>query len=687
MPDMLRAPERDRLIAFMERDLARGLTFGARRTMALRETGAGLQQHPWCWTADTAAAVELLSLPALRPRWAALADGMTEYLLAMGEPGQVLHRRAARAECKVDSIDPRDFRVLTGGYEFTGDLSRGLVRQEIRDMHGAREVLHTGHLVEFRMGRRKFSLDAEDAITSFGMVPRPDGVTLFHECLLTVPLGLLRRPGTAATLRYEYTIRAGDPRLRLRVSLQAAEGVALNAVRLTTALDELSGGQDARPIHRATLRADGIFRPLPLAGKPLADLHLGPAETLSLLEDAPPGLATGLHLGLVSGPQLLNIKLTSRETHPGGGAVPHWLLLRYQQAQLTGGDTFAIEEERLVTCGTLAGHEPTYASLLRDPAPLMQAANTKQDGDVAQGRDPGASADYGVALNAVATQIFFASTGAYDGNGAHEAAAALPEARLASLRDWYDRHLLAFFAAMADGEAGAALRPTRIGLRPLAFALLSLDLMLRLPHPANSPDYAGLLATGLEALLARQQPGPDGGAFVEADGGTYLDCHAAALLALGRLALRQPEERLAVALRQGLLALRIGPVETGLDGQQQDAPILGARRPDGSMAQDNGFWSFKLGLLMRALNVLTLASQTGAATLRTSEAAHLQTLFDTCFHLLRGRVRAVENNLEVLTSPSAREGNAATQPIVILAMVSADEAVLAMAGSRSEPVG
>jgi hypothetical protein len=678
MPDMLRPPERDRLIAYLERHLARPRQFGEVEVLALRDNTGGSTEAELCWTADTAAAVELLSLPALRPRWASLGDRLTDFLLAMGED-TLLHDRTARPGCVVDNLDPRDFRVLTGTHEFTGDLSRGLVRQALRgpaaSRHSgpamAREVLHTGNLVEFRIGKSSHCLDVEDTVVRFGLVPQQGGgVVLFHESELRAPHGLLRREGIVGTLRYEYTLRPEDPRLGLRVTLKAARGISLNEVRVTTALDELSGGPPDRPFGRIVLGADGRLRPLRLEAETLANLHQGPANSLSLVEEAQPAAAAGLHLHMPSAARLRSIKLATRAVD--GAVRPHWLLTRYQAATLPGGESFTVEEERLLAAGTLAGSERAYAALLADPAPLAS-------------RDPGTGEAQGMALHAVAAQLLFAGSGAYQQAGAPPLA---PE-RLARLRAWYDRHLLAFFAAMADAAGAdapaAPLRPGRVGLRGLGFALLSLDLAARLPATPGAPDYAALLEAGLEALLARQNSTDSDGTFTEAGGEAALDGHAAAMLLLARLALRRPEERLAAALRRGLMALRLGPPLRGGEPRAQHHPLLRARRADGAWSGDDGFRSARLGLLMRAMAVLTEAEKVGAVPLQPTEREHLQAIFDTCFRLLRGRVRLQGDDLEVLSNPVATAGDAATQPLALLALLSPDEAALTAGTPERQP--
>ncbi len=126
----------------------------------------------------------------------------------------------------------------------------------------------------------------------------------------------------------------------------------------------------------------------------------------------------------------------------------------------------------------------------------------------------------------------------------------LPPERLAALRAWYDRHLEAWFAGLAP-VGGDAAPPF---VRGLAFVLLSLDTMRRLP---DGRPYGSPLAAGLDLLLARQQTGPQEGAFMDAEpASAWLDGHAAALLALARLAGPEADPRIGPALVRALSRLR-----------------------------------------------------------------------------------------------------------------------------------
>lgn len=649
MAEMLRAPERDRLIAYLERHLLRSLPLDGREVAALRETHVPFATSEWCWTGDTATAVELLAQPGLRGRWGKLSDRLSELLLAMGQ-GPLLMRRVAAPECRIVQADPRDFAVVTATHRFTGDLSKGILRQAVREAPNGRPVHYTGHLVEFRIGRQRFCLDVEEAIAEFGVQPQPGGALLFHESVLKAEVGLLRKATkVVGRLRYEYRITAGDPRLQASVTLRAEPGVQLTHIRLTTAVDELSG-EPRHPFSQISLTAGGQSRAVTLGDGPLATLQTGATELVSLIEENTPGAALGLHIAPAVPAIVYSVKAQPRD-----GRL-HWLLLRHACDSLGGGAQFQAVEQRLLTAGSATLGLPAYAEILRDPASLA-------------GRDLGLTADHGVALNAVATQLLHAATRAYD--------PPLPEPRRAELRAWYDRHLDLFFAALGEGTP-EGLRGSRVYLRSLAFALVSLTSL----HRATGEErYGARLARGLDLLLTLQRPEAEGGAFAEPGQAAYLDNHAAALLALARISLRWPDPRLQEAIARGIAAIRVGqqevPTEAGLHALE--TPLVRSRRADGRWEEDGGFWSFKLGLLMRACSAVALAVEQGALALDPATRQALATLQEASFRALRGRVKEVDGTLEIRTSPLAGEGNAATQPTVLLGLTAPDAATLRQA--------
>ena len=174
MRNLLTDADRDRLVAPLAAKLAGEATLGGRRFRALAASeGGGL--YP---LAGNARAVELLLLPGLREQHAGLGDDLLDFVMALAE-AEPHSRRALAGGIDVPREDPSDFEVLTPLYRFTGDLSRGVVRQEAR-APGGPAVLHTGNLVEFAMGLRRTCADAEDAITDVAVERHADRVVLRH---------------------------------------------------------------------------------------------------------------------------------------------------------------------------------------------------------------------------------------------------------------------------------------------------------------------------------------------------------------------------------------------------------------------------------------------------------------------------------------------------------------------------
>ncbi|MCQ4162317.1 hypothetical protein NON00_20605 [Roseomonas sp. GC11] len=648
MAEMLRAAERDRLIVYLEQMLLRDVTLGGAVRPALRPTPASavLPGAPpgappdaaACRTEDAAVAAELLSLPALRPRWATLADGLTDLLLAQGETA-VLLAHAAPASCAILSADPRALHIVTATHEFRGDLSRGLLWQVAhgRPEHG---LHHTGHLVQFQIGFDRFTLDVEDAITDQGVLPQPDGALLFHESTLKVKTGLLvKRERVVARLRYEYRIIAGDPRLHMAVTLRAEPGIRLRRVRLATAVDGLSTDVPRPFSHLALGSAGGgglLPAALPADGAPL--LREGPASFVSLVEEAPAEAALGLHLAPAAPGAVVGLRLEQREGRP------HWLLLRHGTDSLPAGGSLEVREARLLTLGTLAGEPATYAALLRDGA--------------LAGRGPGLCPDPGVVLHALATQIRHDAAGAYE--------APLPPGRREALLAWCRRHLDALFARLGEGTPEGP-RPGRLPLRSLAFTLLALD---ALHHATGEEGFLLRLRAGLALLLAQQNPAAEGGAFALPGRPPLLADHAAALLALAVLAPRRLEPRLEPALRQGLAALQQRRMMARVEGEEfpLETPLVRAPTPEGGWVEDGALTTLALGLMMRALQAVRAAGEAGAVTLAPAEMQHAQALLDAGFQMLRRRVRERGQALEILAGAFAGEGSAEAQLAVLLGL-------------------
>ena len=640
-PSPLTAEIRDGL-DFIEAQLLQPVTVGGAAMQAIAETARPFNDSHWYWTDDNAKALELLALPAVRNAEPALANSVLDFVLAMS-PGEAIWRRLAAPQLQARRLDPKDFLVVTPFHSFEGDLSHGLLRQSVRFNDGRERVaaVHTGHLVEFRLGGRKHCIDVEDSITDCGLLRTAGGITLFHESTIEAPASLLsRRARPVATLRYSYEIRADSAAILLRVTLRAAPGIVLSRLRLTTACDALS--DIPRTCHVGVAGTYATPK-LPPAGA--AYLHRGSLDHLLLAEAGNPGFAHTLHLRPRQPDHVASLSATTRED----GRL-QWVVLRHAAPPIPAGGEFAIAEERLLLASGDLAQAPMVGALLDSPEALA-------------GIDPSASYDHGAELNAVATYWRHAMAGSY--------AAPVPPERLAVLRTWFDRHLDAFFAAVApQGDAAGH----RVYVRGLAFVILALDGML---HGTGEARYRLALGAALDLLLQCQQQGPNDGVFLDsgADAG-YLDCHAAGILALARLVQPGCDARIAPALRRALAALRLGTVMVPVGDATLpfDTIVVRTRAPDGGWAEDGAYWTYKAALLLRALRVVLIRRAAGLLDLTSAEAERVAALARLCSDRLATTERRSSDGVEHLTSPHAGEGNSETQAWVLLADAAADQA-------------
>jgi hypothetical protein len=525
MRNLLHPNDRDRLLAFLSGRLAREVTLAGQRHAALAE-GEGAEASQLCDLGGNARAAEWLAQPDIRDQQPGLADGVLDFVMAMADAPMPCGR-AVLGGLEILREDPRAFEVLTPFHRFAGDLSAGLVLQWLRPRIGTLPgtalppVIHSGNMVELRIGRHRSCIDAEDGITAFGLVRQGEGVMLWHEAPVTAKAGLLRaRAVPAGTLRYEYAIAADSPVLRLTVSFRAARGVA--RLRLTTAADAL--GAMGLDLAVARLHQGGAWADQPApAGKGLATwAEAAPVAHLALGREGWPATGPTLHLRPGAPAAVASVKAVAERA----GAL-HWLLLRHAVPDLAAGATATVREDRLLAPGTTA-----------DAAAQAMVANGME------GLDRVPSAPSGAALAAVAAQLLLASAGAYR--------VPPPPDRLAALAAWFDRRLPALVAARPPVEE-------------VALALLAAEQRLRAgPSAVARRGMAELAAR----LLAAQRPA---GGFGEAG----LPAHAAAMLALARGATQLPA---AAPLLRALQALQPGEVGVTVAGEAPGDP---AREAEG----------------------------------------------------------------------------------------------------------
>jgi hypothetical protein len=635
MRNLLHAPDRDRLVAHLRGAMLRDIVVGDRPLIALAEAGGA----GFCAAADNALAAELLVQPEIRDADPAFTDGILDFVMAMAQ-APLRCRRAASGGLEVPRDDPRDFEILTPFHRFTGNLSAGILRQQPRFPPGAEAVvLHTGNLVEFRIGRHRSGVDVEDTIGQTALRRVPDGVVLMHESRITGTAGLFRaRQVEAGTLRYEYEIRAASPLLRLSVTFTAAPGQRLRRLRLTTAVDQLGA--------EGTGLAEGLVATGPAEAMAWRDIGAPAQAGLSVWADEKdakpvPHLALGcpgwpaqgpvLHIRPAEADRVMSVKAVA--TRPG---ALHWLILRHGPTDLSAGLSFVIREDRLLA----GGGTPPRAS-----AAAMEAA--LRAGDAVSGLDLEPMPPSGAALNAVATQLVLAAHGAYR--------APLPAARVAALEAWYEREL----AALLAGPAKAA---------DLGFAALATEARLR--AGGRRPEFDLLM----QRILAAQAAD---GRFQEAgDAPATLAGHAVLLLALARATTSLDPARLAGPIGRALAAVQPGIV--ALEDGVRTTPVEGlALAGAGPMPLRDH--ALATGLMTRALGAVLLAAEMRPDAVPAEALAHARALHRQAVALLRPLVRPAGAALEVASSPLGGPANAAGQAAVVLALMAPDAAILRLA--------
>ncbi|PWS38736.1 hypothetical protein DFH01_05620 [Falsiroseomonas bella] len=483
MRNLLQDSDRDRLVAPLAGPLVGAVELDGRRHMAVAETlGSGL--YP---VEAAALAAELLLQPGLREAHGPLGDALLDFVMAMSD-APVPSRRAVAGGLLLQSDAPEAVAVLTPFCRLSGNLMRGELVQELRG--GRAAIRHSGNLVEFSLGHRRFCVDVEDNVTAAEAVPEGDAIVLRQVSTIRATAGLLwKRSVEAGSLELRYVLRADSPVLGVTARFTAAR--RLTRLRISTAADGLDEGglgataarlQEGEAWREATPpAAPGATRWA--EGTPVAHLALGAA-----------GWARGapvLHLRPRDPARVMSVTAQAAR----GGAL-RWLLLRHGPVTLRAGESLVVEEERLLAPG--------------DPA-MMAAAMARG----AKGLDLDAAPPSGAVLQAVAAALLLDAGGAW--------AEGLDPERRARLRDFAARHAarleasamdateLAWTALAADtlrraGEHAAAAM--QAGLLDRLASLSDAEGLVRAPGEAPS-----LAAQALAILaFARGAAWPDGGA-------------------------------------------------------------------------------------------------------------------------------------------------------------------------------
>jgi SAM-dependent methyltransferase len=637
----------ERCATFIERHLAKPVDLGQGKPVrAIAETPERFNDTSWFWADDAGKVAELLALPALRNSHRDTAETALDFVLRLS-PDRIIHRRAAKPELELVSGTATNFHARNAFFQLTGNTSKGVVNPAIRfnDDRTRYIVDYAPGILSFRYRGLPRKIHLKSAIISNEIVHQDDHIQVrLHYRVHIRSLGGSRRE--IASLLETYTLwrdRAGtDHDMTIKVNSDA-DG-PLQKVRLTSSM---RGFKKGGRFSAAVTGYMGNYARHAISGRLKRTIHSGAADFVLISEGSVlPGFATAIHSRLDNAKEVATIMVRSR----GRGCADE-VSIDYALGTLSPGASHTVSEYRLLTGGGWYDDHGVYNTFI-DPARGL-------DGSI----DPSMSYDIGAELNAVAVALMFNARGQYD--------PALPKARVRMLKAWYDRHLEEYVTQTGLGTANAS---KRVFARGLAFVILSLDAITR-TFPEKR--YARALRDCTDLLLTLESPvaGGQGEPIFSSGRIPELDCHAAALLALARAAFHRDDgAALAAAVTRGLAAI----YPTTVSGRHLGHPnecfeTLAIRSSLEPELEDTGFWTFKLGLLLRAFNALHQAAEAGRLPLSKNTLDVLHDLNRHATWAMVPAIRLAPDTAEILTSVKSGETNSETQPWTALGLAPAIE--------------
>src|SRR5262249_53822397 len=247
-------------------------------------------------------------------------------------------------------------------------------------------------------------------------------------------------------------------------------------------------------------------------------LFEGPLDLYSVIQEGTAGFSYAIHFRVLE-PDKIEAVIAEGQKD---GTLNHVYGI-YALGSVSNGESASVHETRVLTSGGLYENYGAYIDLLRSL-------------DRFSGIDLSVSYDYGAEINAMASYYMYAERGLYG--------ASVPTERLEAIRSWLDQNIIAYRDNILRKSNG---QYRYVFGRGLAFYALGLDCMYR---ATGDDQYRQGLQQAVEILLdLRHDSGPSlsdslKGGFTCNQKDSFLDCHAAALLALARAAFTLNDPRI-----------------------------------------------------------------------------------------------------------------------------------------------
>jgi hypothetical protein len=613
---------------------------------ALAETERPLGGNVWFWTDDNAKGLEAYLVPEAYVRYQDIADSLLSFLRRMSE-GLIILRRLAKQALNIEADNPENFRFSTGLMNYHGNLRRDEVAVSYR-FHDGRDVdavKLSGNWIRFDLNGRPYQFDVKDSIISARLAQR-DGLVILEHISEFIVSG--RVPVARAT--YSYTIDPQLTRLLLDISVEALDGATLDNVKITSAMDQLSDLPQGIVYRRFCGMREGDLSCRDVAAEARTSLAKGDLDWFSLIQLGNLGFSYAIHTQVLAPDRLAEVVAEGSRNDRF-----HRVYTVYGIDHVSEAAPGRIREAKLLTSGGLYQSMPTYADVIR---------NSGNSPDI----DFSASYDYGAELNAAGCYYMFASSGRY------EPVRRRDDPEVASLKDWFDRHLSMFERNFLSEQNDKENPFPYLFGRGTAFAILGADCMYR----ATGEDrYLASMKRLVDiALRLQRREGREfDGNFRCMDADSYLDCQGAIILSLGRAALLLDDPRLGRAVVDGINAVKMNRWQV-LEGRPSvvrgDDHIFMEVSPSKPGEQDGMLWGFKAGMLLRGLAAAELAADVGRIAIDRHTRWYVQHLKAAATDYIHTSTIPRGRSLEILTSFRSSETNSESQPWMVLGLFPID---------------
>ncbi len=637
---------------FIVKRLMQPLSPDGRMGLAVTETEFPILGDRWFWADDNAKILEFLALPAVwrqHPEAVAQAFG---FLASLCE-GPFIFRRTGHARLEQTQRDGGRARFTHTFLHVECDLPAGSVTIGTRfhDGRDARNVILTGNYVHFVHDGSFFSLDVEDAIDGWDIEQNEREARLSHRSDLTfLHQGRRLRLGR---LTYTYRIEAASMMVDAEAALELDPGIAVSDVVLTIGQDGMSHGENN--VHYGTVFADVPGRG-PVRMDAAAPGHTsigapGCGYWSVVQRDEMRGFALAAHT-MPRDPG----RMASIEAMVANPNRLHWVVSQHRFPGQWRGERLVAAERKLITGG---GFYDRVAD-----CSLMFRTRAMAEASYGQPLDLSISYDYGAEMAAFAR--------CFRGAGAPDMPRAAQLLRDQS-RALYDH----FHAVYAENLLSAHRTDTSaIFSRPLAFVVMSLVDMWR---ATGEERYRTALRETVAILLEFEKPfqgitGQPESGFVmglRTAAAPYVDCHAAAILALIRALPVLGDTGLAASVDRALRSFQVLTMDIeAVRPQKSDLVIVDFPHPDGSGARlpCHTFWNFCAGLSHRAFKALRASPHPALQGVLAEHDFRLSTFETLIRHQFVKSIREADGLLEIRTCAMAAESNSETQPWVALSL-------------------